>query len=121
MRARAFWKAVTVDRGDLLERVVAQLEAGGARFCVIGGVAVNAYVEPVVTLDLDLVIAAADQPALELALEDLQIERFAHSVNISSPDSDLRLQLQTDLRYAAFIARAELRDVLGITLPVARI
>ena len=121
MRARAFWKAVTVDRGDLLQRVVAQLNDRAARFCVIGGVAVNAYVEPVVTLDLDLVIAAADQPAVEAALEDLRIERFAHSVNISSPDSDLRVQIQTDSRYAPFIARAELRDVLGIALPVARI
>jgi len=38
----------------------------GVRFCAIGGLAVNAYGEPVVTLDLDLAVAVADMPRLEL-------------------------------------------------------
>ena len=39
---------------DLLERTLQILEEAGARYCVIGGQAVNAYAEPVVSLDLDL-------------------------------------------------------------------
>jgi hypothetical protein len=68
MRARAFWRAVTVDHSDVLERVLALLHERGARYCAIGGVAVNAYVEPLVTLDLDLVVAVSDWPAVESAL-----------------------------------------------------
>jgi hypothetical protein len=41
-------------------------------------------------------------------------------VNVSLADSDLRVQIQTDPRYGPFIHRAESRDVLGLTMPVAR-
>lgn len=41
MRALQFWKAVTMDRSDFLERVLAVLEPFD--YCVIDGVAVNAY------------------------------------------------------------------------------
>src|SRR5438128_172559 len=82
--------------------------------------AVNAYVEPVVSLDLDVVIAADDVRRLEGALpQGLRIERFPHSRNISAPASDLRIQVQTDPRYAAFVPRAQTREVLGLELPVA--
>jgi hypothetical protein len=47
------------------------------------------------------------------------VQRFAHSVNVAARDSDLRLQIQTDPRYEAFVARARVRDVLGLRLPVA--
>jgi hypothetical protein len=120
MQARAFWKAVTVDRSDLLDRFIAALDHHGIRFCLIGGQAINAYVEPVVSLDLDVVIAADDVPRLESALpEGLRIERFPHSLNITAPASDLRIQIQTDPRYAAFVPRARRRQVLGLELPVA--
>jgi hypothetical protein len=122
MRAQDFWKAVTVDRANLLVDVLSVLRTADARFCVIGGVAVNAYVEPVVTLDVDIVIAVADQPTVEAALaRDFTVERFPHSVNVSAPDSDLRVQVQLDPRYASFVDRAEPRAVLGLTLPVASI
>ena len=118
MQARAFWKAVTVDRSDLLDRFIAALDQHGIRYCLIGGQAVNAYVEPVVSLDL--VVAAADVPRLESVLpEGLRVERFPHSLNISAPASDLRIQVQTDPRYAAFVPRAQTREVLGLELPVA--
>ncbi len=42
MEALAFWKAVTMDRTDFLERVIALLRENGIRFCVVGGQAVNA-------------------------------------------------------------------------------
>lgn len=46
MSALAFWKAVVQDESNFLERVIGLLDDGGFRYCVIGGVGVNAYVEP---------------------------------------------------------------------------
>jgi hypothetical protein len=121
MKGRAFWKAVTVDE-DFLDRVLAVLHERRARYCAIGGVAVNAYVEPVVTLDVDLVVSPADRPGVESALrEQFTVEPFPHSLNVSDRDSDLRVQFQIDPRYAPFVDRAERRSVLGVSLPVARI
>lgn len=122
MRAEEFWKAVTVDRANLLDDVLAGLRAADARFCVIGGVAVNAYVEPVVTLDVDIVIAAADQARVEAALaKGFTLERHAHGLNVSRADSDLRVQVRLDPRYEAFVDRSVPRSVLGLTLPVAAV
>ena len=80
MDRRTFWKTVTVDRSDLLDRFFALLRERGVRFCVIGGQAVNAYVEPVVSLDLDLVVAAEDLGGLTDVLSvRFRVERFEHS------------------------------------------
>ena len=37
MLARAFWKAVTMDRSDLLDRILGFLAAHDVDFCLIGG------------------------------------------------------------------------------------
>ncbi len=122
VRARAFWKAVTVDESDLLGRLLALLGERGVAFCLIGGQAVNAYVDPVVSLDLDLVIAPRDvETVAQLAKGRFEIERFPHSVNLSAPGSDLRVPIQTDPRYAVFVDRATVRNVLGYELPVAAV
>src|SRR3984957_288480 len=100
MKALSFWKAVTLDKSNLLEEVFALLDKHGVRFCVIGGQAVNAYVEPLVSLDLDLVVAVDQlEEVSRLMREHFQIEAFPHSLNISSPGSNLRVQFQTDPRY----------------------
>ena len=122
VRAQAFWKAVTLDRSNFLESLVALLEERGVRYCVIGGQGVNAYVEPLVSLDLDLVIAVGQLPAVEALLRSrFVVEEFAHSLNISELGSDLRVQVQTDPRYFDFVDRATRREVLGISLPVANL
>lgn len=120
MQAAAFWRTVTMDNSDLLERSLQILEEAGARYCVIDGQAVNAYAEPVVSLDLDLALAPGEIERLgALFGPPIRVERFEHSVNLSAPDSDLRIQFQVDPRYEDFPARAEVRDVLGHRLPVA--
>jgi hypothetical protein len=122
MRAREFWKAVTADRADFLDRLIALFADHGIRYCVVGGLAVNAYVEPVVSLDLDLAVAVDHLPRAEaLASQAFRTERFPHRVNISEPGSELRVQLQTDPRYAAFVDRATSRELLGLRLPVASV
>ncbi len=122
MQALEFWKTVTVDKSNLLERLIALLNEHHINYCVVGGQAVNAYAEPVVTLDLDLAVAADQLPQMEALLaEPFRVERFEHSLNISLAGSDLRIQIQTDPRYAAFVNRAVEHDVLGLRLPVAAI
>lgn len=117
-----FWKLITLDEANMLDRLLEVLDAGGFRYCVVGGQAVNAYVEPLVSLDLDLVVASEQLSALEQALaEDFEIERFAHSLNVSLPGSDLRVQFKTDPRYPDFVNRASRRMVLGREVPVASI
>ncbi len=50
-----------------------------------------------------------------------KIERFLHSVNLTSDKSDLRIQLKTDPRYQAFIGRAASQPVLGYEMKVASV
>lgn len=120
MLARTFWRLVVRDRVDFLPRLLQLLADSGAQYCVVGGVAVNAYVEPHITIDFDIVIAAGDIDSFEAALRKSYIvERFAHTTNVTARGSDMRVQIQTDPRYAAFLARAEVRSVLGIDMRVA--
>jgi hypothetical protein len=122
MKALSFWKAVTLDKSNLLEEVFALLQDHDVRFCVIGGQAVNAYVEPLVSLDLDLVVAADQITQVEgIMRERFQVEAFPHSLNVSSAGSNLRVQFQTDPRYGDFVERASTREVLGLQLPVASV
>jgi hypothetical protein len=62
MQELAFWKAVIVDESNFLEEIVTLLSENQIRYCVIGGQGVNAYVEPLVSLDFDLVVAAEQLP-----------------------------------------------------------
>jgi hypothetical protein len=122
MQALTFWKTVTVDKSNLLERLIALLDENAIRYCVIGGQAVNAYAEPLVSLDLDVVVATDQLSQVESLLANaFRVERFEHRINASLAGSDLRVQIQTDPRYAEFVARAATREVLGLPLPVARI
>ncbi len=120
MLATAFWKAVTMDRSEFLDRLIALLDVEGIRYCIVGGQAVNAYAEPVVSLDLDLVIAVDDLARAEARLAaEFSLDRHPHSLNVAEAGSDLRVQIQTDPRYLAYVDRAAPRMVLGIRLPVA--
>jgi hypothetical protein len=122
MQSLEYWKAVTSDRAGFLESFVEGLRSAGIRFCLVGGQAVNAYVEPVVSLDLDVAVAAEDLEATERLLTSrYKVVRFPHSLNVSMAGSDLRAQIQTDPRYAAFVPHAEPREVLGLVLPVASV
>src|ERR1041385_8495067 len=122
MQARAFWKMIVADRSDFLTRVIELLKDNNISFCIVGGQAVNAYAEPVVSLDLDVVVAVDQIAAAEALLRsEFHLERFPHSLNVSALGSDLRVQIQTDLRYGPFIERSAVRDILGLQLPVASV
>lgn len=119
MQALAFWKEIIMDTSNLLEQFVALLTQHAIRYCVIGGQGVNAYVEPLVSLDLDIVVATDQVDALLKALDERYIiKAFPHSINIEMPGSDLRIQIQTDKRYKSFVDHASRKVVLGLEMTV---
>ncbi len=123
MTGKEFINSVAKGKSDIIQILLDILVETDSRYCLIGGLAVNAYVEPVVSLDLDIVVAIEDVQALCRAAQGrgLKVEEFEHSVNMSSEGSDLRIQLQTDSRYQGFISKAKLRDVLGYKMKVAEL
>lgn len=122
MQALTFWKTVTMDYSNLLENLIELLKKHDVQFCVIGGQAVNAYAEPLVSLDLDLVVAVNQIEKVEALFEKhFVVKHFPHSLNITIPDSDVRVQIQTDARYSSFLERASIHNVLGMELPVASV
>src|SRR5438128_1628413 len=111
-----------MDRSNFLDDLIALLSEHQIRYCVIGGQGVNAYVEPLISLDLDLVVSVSQLELVESLLgQHFKVERFPHSLNVSAAGSSLRVQIQTDPRYFEFADRAAVRDVLGLPLPVASI
>jgi hypothetical protein len=90
-------------------------------WCLIGGLAVNCYVEPVYTMDVDLVVVAAnlEQIGREVEAAGFRVKRFEHPMNAQRPGSELNVQFTTDVRYQDFLARASEREVLGHRISVA--
>ncbi|MGE0601295.1 MAG: nucleotidyl transferase AbiEii/AbiGii toxin family protein [Dehalococcoidia bacterium] len=120
MSSLAFWKAVVQDKSNFLERVIQLLEESGYGYCVIAGVAVNAYSDPVVTQDLEVALSRADLgPARALLERHFKVEEFEHSLNVYDPGSKLQVQLQKDPVVEGLIERAERRDVMDLVIPVA--
>jgi hypothetical protein len=119
--AKDFIRAVANGETDIIQLLLGILDQACSSYCVVGGLGVNAYVEPVVSLDLDVVVAAKDVNAIctLAARQGLRVEKHPHSVNLASLKSELRIQLQTDPRYQAFIPRSVKRTVLGYELKVA--
>jgi hypothetical protein len=122
MTKKEFLNAISNGKVDIIQAFLDTLSTSNADYCVIGGLAVNAYAEPVVSLDLDIVVAADNIETVIKAIEaHFRIQRFAHSINLSTDKSDLRIQLQTDSRYQDFISRAASHDVLGYKMKVASV
>jgi len=123
MNGKKFMNTVANGKEDILQIFLDILENTQAAYCIVGGLAVNAYVEPVVSLDLDVVIELEDiDKVSKNAIEkDLKVERFEHRVNLTSSKSDLRIQIQTDSRYQEFLSRASSKEVLGYKMNVASI
>ena len=120
MTGKTFLNSMANGKSDIVQLFLDQLEELKTDYCLIGRLAVNAYAEPVASLDLDLVLAINDvEKLIEHVKNTFEISRFEHSINLQHPDSDLRIQLQTDLRYQSFIAKASVKKVLGYKMKVA--
>ncbi|MGH3089662.1 MAG: hypothetical protein ACRDSJ_20440, partial [Rubrobacteraceae bacterium] len=115
-----FYNLVTRGGGAVIEDLVKLLDDAEIRYCVIGGQAVNHYVEPLVSLDLDLVVATERLDEAEKLLADrFEARRFPRSINVTPERSDLRIQVHTDPRYGDYVNRAVAGNVLGIPMSVA--
>lgn len=101
-------------------RLIAACEEFGP-YCLIGGLAVNCYMEPVYTVDADLVVVSSNLPKLSEQLTDdgFKVENHPHSLNACAPGSDLRIQFTTDDRYQNFLSRSIEAEVLGVRTRVA--
>ncbi|MCH8981106.1 hypothetical protein IH922_03700 [candidate division KSB1 bacterium] len=122
MTEREFVKKVANGQEDIIQILIDLLDKNEIGYCVIGGLAVNAYVEPVVSLDLDIIVATNSINKLcQVAEKIFTIKEFEHSLNLKSPKSDLRIQVQTDPRYQAFISKANVKNVMGYDMKVAAI
>ena len=121
MTGKEFLNSLAKGKLDILQQLLGILADTGADYCLIGGLAVNAYVEPVVSLDIDIVIAVNNVVAVANAARErkMKVEEYSHCINITSPASDLRIQVQTHPRYQDFIAAAGVREVLGYKMKVA--
>jgi len=120
MTKKEFFHAISNGKVDVLQILLDTLAELKVNYCIIGGLAVNAYAEPIVSLDLDIIVAVDKLEVLCESLEgQFKIEKFAHSLNLSSNESDLRIQIQTDPRYQEFIDRAVNKTVLGYPMRVA--
>jgi hypothetical protein len=83
-------------------RLIQSCESFGM-YCLIGGMAVNCYVEPVYTLDVDLVV----------------VESAEEHLREPTPASDLHVHFTTDSKYQGFLPRAVTHQVLGVAAKVA--
>jgi len=123
MTGKKFLNSLANGKSDVIQLFLNLLEKLKLNYCVIGGLAVNAYAEPVVSLDLVLVLAIGDIEILlkqiKVSEEKFSIKEFTHSLNLEHPDSDLRIQIQTDERYQPFIKKASVKNVLGYEMKVA--
>lgn len=120
MTASEVFEAVTGSGSTDFATLVAILNRRGA-WCLIGGLAVNCYVEPVYTLGADLVAIASALPAIKKDLLDggFAVAEFPHSLNAQMAKSDLRIRLTPDPRYQSFLNDTTFREVLGQQVPVA--
>ena len=108
--------------------VAETLRRHGAGWCVIGGLAVNSYANPVYTADLDLVVITTDlEPVLaDLRMADFRVKEFPFSTNAQrragrteTSANMLMVQFTKPGRYQSFVERAVLRPIFGIDVPVA--
>lgn len=120
MTKKDFVRRILNGKTDVLQVFLDALRAGKIPFCVIGGLAVNAYTDPVVSLDLDIVVISDRIKDLSGSLPPgFKLKSFPTRLNISAPGADLRIQVQTDPRYQDFLSRAKRKSVLGYPMRVA--
>ena len=121
MMAKQFYDWQTSGGTDDVMRLVDCLERADVAWCAIGGVAVNHWaLEPMVTQDVDFVVAGDEIERTVSLLEDagFRSERFDWSINFKGR-SKLSIQLTTEEFYREFPSRAVPADVHGILLRVA--
>jgi hypothetical protein len=121
MTAREIYDLTLRGGGNDFQATVELLERLGEPWCLMGGLAVNAYCEPVYTADADFVVVASQLEFVcaELAGLGFSISHHRFWVNAHLPGSGLVIQFTTDERYQDFLGRATSAETLGVQCRVA--
>jgi hypothetical protein len=121
MTPKQFYDWQTAGGTDDVMRLVDCLERADIPWCAIGGIAVNHWAaEPMVTQDVDLVVATE---SIERAVKLLEAvgftsERFTWPINFRG-HSKISIQLSTEDFYREFPGRSVPADIHGILMRVA--
>ena len=121
MTSKQFYDWQTLGGTDDVMCFVNALEKADIVWCAIGGVAVNHWAaEPMVTQDVDFVVAAESIGRAEIVLKEagFRAETFEWSINFKGT-SKVSIQLTTESSYKDFATRGVPADVHGILLRVA--
>ena len=121
MTPKHFYDWQTAGGTDDVMRLVDCLERGDISWCAIGGIAVNHWAkEPMVTQDVDIVIAAESiDGAVKLFKQaGFKTESFGWSINVKGR-SKVSVQISTEDFYADFPERSVPADIHGILMRVA--
>ena len=122
MTSKQFYDWQTLGGTDDVMRFVDALEKADIVWCAIGGVAVNHWAaEPIVTQDVDFVVAADSIERAETVLKKagFKAETFEWSINFKGK-SKVSIQLTTESSYKDFATRGVPADVHGILLQVSK-
>jgi hypothetical protein len=108
---------------DIFRLLLGIMDSARAPYCAMGGIAIDAHVAQSTSMDIDIVISAANSVALcmKAAEKGLKMERIDRQIYLTTPKSALRFQLRTDAPCQEFILRAGLKKVLGCDVRLARV
>ncbi len=121
MTKKQFYDWQTEGGGGEVSLLVETLTKNSIPWCMIGGLAVNHWaLEPLVTADVDIVIATEKVNEAVAALEKVgfRAARFEWSINLKAR-SHLRVQISTEAAYQDFPRRSVSAEVHGIPMRVA--
>lgn len=121
MTPKKFYDWQTAGGTNDVMRMVDCLERADIEWCAIGDVAVNHWAaEPMVTQDVDFVVAAESVEIATKLLEEVEFrsERFEWSINFRG-HSKVSIQLSTEDFYKDFPSRSVAADIHGILMRVA--
>jgi hypothetical protein len=121
MTPKKFYDWQTAGGTDDVMRLVDCMERADIAWCTIGDIAVNHWaVEPMVTQDVDFVVATEYIELVTRQLEEagFRSERFQWSINFHG-HSKVQIQLSTEDFYKDFPGRSVPADVHGILMRVA--
>ncbi len=70
MKTNEFFKKLTNSEFDIIKEIIGIIEKNKIDYCVIGGMAMNAYCDPLLTLDFDIVVEKDKLKGLRKILKD---------------------------------------------------
>ncbi|MFN2507923.1 MAG: hypothetical protein ABR589_04025 [Chthoniobacterales bacterium] len=120
MTAAEIYESVTNGGTSTFAEAAAIFDRHGP-WCLIGGLALNHYVNPVYSTDADVVLAFENFLAVdrELMKAGYTVASCTAFLTAGKPDGRLWFDFHTAPRYQAFIGRAERAEVLGSRVPIA--